>query len=45
MKLLSKAVWFGLAASLATASAVAMDIGTDDRVKLVLKPDERQVVD
>ena len=44
MKLLSKAVWFGLAASLATASAVAMDIGTDDRVKLVLKPDERHLV-
>ena len=44
MKLHSKAVWFGLAASLAMAGAVAADIGTDDRVKIVLKPDERHLV-
>jgi len=44
MKLHFKAAWLGLAISLATASAVAMDIGTDDRVKLVLKPDERHLV-
>jgi hypothetical protein len=44
MKLIFKAAMFGLAASLATASAVAMDIGTDDRVKVVLKPDERHLV-
>jgi cytochrome c553 len=44
MKLPFKAVLFGLAASLAMAGAVAANIGTDDRVKIVLKPDERHLV-
>jgi cytochrome c553 len=44
MKSTFKAAVFGLAASLAMAGAVAADIGTDDRVKVVLKPDERHLV-
>lgn len=44
MKFIFKAAMFGLAASLTAASSVAMDIGTDDRLKIVLKPDERHLV-
>ena len=44
MKLPFKAVLFGLAASLSMAGAMAAGIGTDDRVKVVLKPDERHLV-
>lgn len=44
MKLAFKTAVFGLAASLSMAGALAAGIGTDDRVKIVLKPDERHLV-
>lgn len=44
MKLAFKTAVFGLAASLSMAGALAAGIGTDDRVKVVLKPDERHLV-
>lgn len=44
MKLAFKTAVFGLAASLSMAGAMAAGIGTDDRVKVVLKPDERHLV-
>ena len=44
MKITFKTIVFGLAATLATAGTLAADVGTDDRVKIVLKPDERHLV-
>jgi cytochrome c553 len=44
MKLAFKTAVFGLAASLSMAGAMAAGVGTDDRVKVVLKPDERHLV-
>jgi uncharacterized protein with beta-barrel porin domain len=44
MKLAFKTAVFGLAASLSMAGALAADVGTDDRVKIELKPDERHLV-
>lgn len=44
MKLAFKTAVFGLAASLSMAGALAAGVGTDDRVKVVLKPDERHLV-
>jgi uncharacterized protein with beta-barrel porin domain len=44
MKLAFKTAVFGLAASLSMAGALAAGVGTDDRVKIVLKPDERHLV-
>ncbi|HMM46552.1 MAG TPA: hypothetical protein PKC12_01045 [Thiobacillaceae bacterium] len=44
MKLLTKAISAGLAASLAMGAVATADVGTDDRVKVVLEPHERHLV-
>lgn len=44
MKQIFKVTLVGLAASLAMSSAAALDIGTDERMKLVLRQDERHLV-